>query len=464
MAIALAKNQSNWIKWALALILPLIVWLIPTSEIFSAELRMFFVITLFAIILMALELVPVVISSVLLGTLYLVSGIVPASTAFASWTNTTVWMVFGGLIFSTMLEQCGLLKRIAYFIIEKCGGTFNGAVFGVFLVGIVLNIITFCNGWIVSCVLVYGVCKAMNLEKSKQAALVCFAGAIGSNGSVIYLYHPGFVNLQQGALQQFLSPDYTMSFFTPFKYIGWAVPCCLLTIFIFMKVYKTGNMNAQFNKQVFRDKLKELGAISSKEKVAIVFIVVLLVYLISCQFTKWPAAYGFMIIPYLMFLPGIDLGNAETIKKTNLGNIFFISACLGIGTVGAAVGFGDFLTEVSLPILAGKSKLVICLFFMVIGVAANLVMTPFAMLGCLAIPFAQVATSLGINPIAACMILQYTIDMVFFPYEASGNLIMYSYGVWPMKEFFVQNAVKTAINAVVFLAIMYPLWSLFGMV
>ncbi len=464
MALAMAKNQAKWIKWALAVILPLIVWLIPTGELFTPDLRMFFVVTLFIIVLMALELVPVVVCSVLLGTLYLISGIVPAETAFASWTNTTVWMVFGGLIFSTMLEQCGLLSRIAYYIITKCGGTFNGAVIGVFIVGIVLNIITFCNGWIVACVLVYGVCRAMNLEKSKQAGLICFAGAIGSNGSVIYLYHPGFVNLQQGALQQFISPDYTMSFLTPFKYIGWAVPCCLITIFIFMKVYNTKEMNDRFNKQVFEEKLKELGALSKKEKIAIVFIIILLGYLISCQFTGLPAAYGFMIIPYLMFLPGIELGNGETIKKTNLGNIFFISACLGIGTVGAAVGFGDFLTAVSVPILSGKSTLVMCLFFMLVGVLANLVMTPFAMLGCLAIPFAQVSSALGMNPIAACMILQYTIDMVFLPHEASGNLIMYSYGVWSMKDFVIQNTVKTLINTLVFLVIMYPLWNLFGMV
>lgn len=73
--------------------------------------------------------------------------------------------IFGGLIFSVILEQCGLLKRIAYWIIYLFGGSFNGAIFGVFFVGIALNIITFCNGWIVACVLVCGLCKSMNLER-----------------------------------------------------------------------------------------------------------------------------------------------------------------------------------------------------------------------------------------------------------------------------------------------------------
>lgn len=101
---------------------------------------------------------------------------------------------------------------------------------------------------------------------------------------------------------------------------------------------------------------------------------------------------------------------------------------------------------------------------MFFGVVANILMTPLAMLACLIVPFIQIASALGINPIAACFILQYTIDMVFLPHEASGNLIMYSYGLWPMKDFIIQNTVKTFINAVVFVIIMYPMWILFNMV
>lgn len=460
----LSNNQVRWIQWALSFLFPFLVWIIPNSELFTPNLKIFFVITIFIITLMAFELVPFVIAAISLGTMYLISGIVPVTTAFSYWTQTAVWMIFGGLIFSTMLDQCGLLKRIAYYIIYKSGGTFNGAVIGVFIIGIILNIITFCNGWIVSCVLVYGVCNAMNLPRSQYAGLICFAGAVGANGSVIYLYHPAFVSLLESTLQKFIDPNYMMGLFTPFMYIGLAIPCCIASFYIFMVVYKTKNMNDTFNKKVFEEKLKELGSITKQEKIACFFVIVLLAYLISCQFTKLPAAYGFMVIPYLMFLPGIELGNFETIQKTNLGNIFFIGACFGIGIVGAAVGFGDFVTSLSVPILAGKSKLVVCLFFMATGVIANLVMTPFAMLGCLILPFCQIAIELGINPIAACMILLYTIDMVFLPHEASGNLIMYSYGLWPMKDFIIQNTIKTAINAIMFIVVIYPIWNLFDMI
>lgn len=460
----IVSQRKNILLFAVSLAIPALIWFIPVTEIFTESLRLYFIITLFVILLMAFELVPILVSGMLFGILYFMSGIVDMQTAFSYWTTPMTWMIFGGLIFSAILEQCGLLKRIAYWIIYKCGGSFNGAIFGVFFVGIALNLITFCNGWIVACVLVYGLCKSMNLERSHQAGLMCFAGAIGANGSVIYLYHPAFVSLIESSLQKHVSPDSFIGLFTPFQYIGFAIPCCMITIAIFMRIYKTSEMRDKFNKRIIEERLKACGKMSRKEIIAASFTVVLMIYLISCQFTKWPPAYGFMTIPWLMFIPGLGLGNAETIKRGNVPSIFFIAACLGIGIVGAKVGFGEFISQIAVPMLTGYGKLAICLFFMMFGIIANILMTPLAMLACLVVPFIQIAMALDINPIAACFILQYTIDMVFLPHEASGNLIMYSYGLWPMKDFIIQNTIKTLINAIVFLLIMYPMWIIFDMI
>ena len=208
-------------------------------------------------------------------------------------------MILGGLVLSTALDECGLLKRIAYYVICKCGGTYKGTVFGCFLVGIILNIITFCNGWIVTCALVFGVCKAMGLKPGKEAALICFAGAVGSNGSVVMLYHPGFVSLRETSLQTFM-PDYTMGIFTQVIYNGTYAIWCMLAFLVMI--------------------------------------------------------------------------------------------------------------------------------------------------------------------VAACMILLFSCELIFMPYQASGTLIMYSYGLLPMKEFIKQFAVKDAFMVIGFIVVMYPMWSLFGLI
>ena len=170
-----------------------------------------------------------------------------------------------------------------------------------------------------------------------------------------------------------------------------------------------------------------------------------------------------MAIPFVVFLPVIGIGDNKTIGRLNFSMVFFVAACLGIGIVGAEVGFGEFLTNIAVPMLSGKSPLFVCIAFMVFGIIANFFMTPFAMLGGLALPFAQIAVSLGISPIAAVMILMYSCELLVLPYQSAGNLIMYSYGLMPMKDFIKQEGLKSVIMFIGFIVVMYPLWKLFGL-
>lgn len=457
-----SADKKKRIGWAVSILIPVIIAFIPVSGDFTESLKRFFMITLFMIMIIAFELFPLLVSAILLPSLYIVSGIVPAATAFGSWSNTTVWMVLGGLIFSTVLDECGLLKRIAYFVIRKCGGTYGGVVYGCFVIGILLNLVTFCYGWVIAGALIFGVCKAMDLKPSRESSLVCFAGTIGCTGSTVFLYYPSYYSMIETSLQEFV-PEYSMGMFTTFLYNGCFIIWCLLTLFILMKVYKTKKMDGKLNRKIFDEKYEQLGKMSKKEKKAVAMIVLLFAWLFSSNFTGLPAAYGFMTIPYLMFVPGIEIGDKEIIGRINFSMIFLVAACLGIGVVGASVGFGDFLTNIAVPFLSGKSVLVVCISFMLLGMIANFFMTPLAMLGGLSIPFAQIAVSLGINPVVACMILVYACEMLFLPYESNGNLIMYEYGMMPMKDFIKQEGLKTLIMFVGFIVVMYPLWNLFGL-
>ena len=457
-----SADKKKRIGWAVSILIPVIIAFIPVSGDFTESLKRFFMITLFMIMIIAFELFPLLVSAILLPSLYIVSGIVPAATAFGSWSNTTVWMVLGGLIFSTVLDECGLLKRIAYFVIRKCGGTYGGVVYGCFVIGILLNLVTFCYGWVIAGALIFGVCKAMDLKPSRESSLVCFAGTIGCTGSTVFLYYPSYYSMIETSLQEFV-PEYSMGMFTTFLYNGCFIIWCLLTLFILMKVYKTKKMDGKLNRKIFDEKYEQLGKMSKKEKKAVAMIVLLFAWLFSSNFTGLPAAYGFMTIPYLMFVPGIEIGDKEIIGRINFSMIFLVAACLGIGVVGASVGFGDFLTNIAVPFLSGKSVLVVCISFMLFGMIANFFMTPLAMLGGLSIPFAQIAVFLGINPVVACMILVYACEMLFLPYESNGNLIMYEYGMMPMKDFIKQEGLKTLIMFVGFIVVMYPLWNLFGL-
>ena len=456
-------NKKSVFSWFICMLFPVIIAFLPTSAEFTGSLKLFLVLTIFVILIIALELLPRLVSAILLPSLYMITGLVPAEIAFSSWTSTTVWMVLGGLIFSNVLDETGLLKRIAYYVIRKCGGTYAGAVFGCFFIGIILNLITFCNGWLVASALVYGVCKAMDMKPSKEASLLCFAGTIGATGCTVCLYYPGYFSMLETAIREVI-PDYRMAMFTSFQYNGFFILWCIVCILILMKVYNTKNLPINVSKKLFDEKYEQLGKMSNRERKAVAMVILLLVYLFLSMFLDLPAAYGFMAIPFLMYLPIIGIGKEETLGKLNFSMVFFVSTCLGIGIVGANVGFGDYLTGIAVPMLSGKSNLVVCMSFLLIGMIANFFMTPYAMLGGLALPFVQIAATLGINPIAACMCLLYACELLFMPYESAGNLIMYGYGMMPMKDFIKQMTLKAGVMLGGFVLVMYPLWNVFGLI
>ena len=458
-------DRKTMIGWGISISIPAFIACIPVSDIFSGSLKLFFVITFFVIFIFAFELLPNVIAAVLLPCLYMVTELVPVETAFASWTSRTVWMVIGGLLLSNMLEDCGLLKRISCFVIKKCGRTFKGVVFGSFIIGIILNLVTFCNGWLIGSVLIYGICKNMELKCSKESAIVCLAGIMGASGSEICLYNPVYFSMVESALTEF-APGYRMTLKSAFQYNGWFLLWCMLVFIIVMKVYKVKDYKMKgysSYKECFEKRYATLGTMSKKEKKAVVMLVILLIYLNCSRFIGLPESYGFIILPLLMFMPGIRLGNEDTIKRLNFSTVFFVATCMGIGIVGSAIGFDDLLTTIALPILEGKGMLFVCLVLLAMGMIGNLFMTPFAMLGGLAIPFAHIAVSLGINPVAAVMLLIYSSEMVFFPYESSGYLIMYQYGMIPMKEFIKQMTLRTIIMYLGFVIVIYPMWKLTGL-
>ena len=48
-------DKSYLMKWIVTFAVPLLIWLIPTNEVFSSDLRLFLVITVFVILMVAFE-------------------------------------------------------------------------------------------------------------------------------------------------------------------------------------------------------------------------------------------------------------------------------------------------------------------------------------------------------------------------------------------------------------------------
>lgn len=452
-------DRHSIIKWIITFALAVIIFAIPTSDIYTSELRMFFTCTVFGICLFAFELLPTLVSSLALPTLYLLTGVGSAETVYNAWSNTAVWMILGALVFCQVLEECGLLQRIAYWCINKCGGSFTGTLYGLWITGIVISIITFCNGFLIMVTLGYAVCKAMKLEKGKASALIAFVAMCAGETTCCFWYNPGYLPVGLAGIQTVV-PDYEASWFAIVLYNWPLIPMMFLCIWLFAKMYKAKNIQIEGGKEFFKKAYDNLGPVSRNEKWAAAVSIAVLVYLLASPFLGLPDAYAFMIIPYVLFLPGIQVGTVKNLKNINYDVLFFVVACFSIGIVGTSVHVDTFISTVVGPILEGKSTLIVLLIMMTFGVVSNLFMTPYAMMAALAIPFAQLAVNIGIDPMQAIQALIISTDMVFFPHEVTPYLIIYGLGIISMKHFVTMHGLKTLITYVFFALVMFPYWQL----
>lgn len=457
------NHHAPFIKWFITLCLPLAFFLFPVTPEYTSQLRVFFFITAFILLLTAFDLVEILIPSILLPTLYFLSGIVPIDKAFGAFTTPTVWMIFGALILANALDECGLLRRIALGCICKCGGTFTGTLYGLYFAGVIVMFIAFSQAFILMVTLTYGICKAMNLHKSNEAALVCIAGMLGGVTPLSWMYNPGYLALGEAGIRAF-QPGFTIAWYESLLYNGPIFFLSLGCIWLLTRIYRTKDIKFEGGAEYFKKAYADLGPMNIREKKALFVVFLLMAYLFSGPFHHLPAAYGFMIFPYILFFPGFKVATAESIRKTNFSIMFFIAGCLCIGVVASALHAEKFISGLVSPLISGHGSLAVLLLLLFMGTVCNLFMTPYAMMAALSMPFGTLGVDAGISPLASIMALVMSTDLIFLPYEVAPCLLMFSFGLMTMGNFVKFYTFKTALTFVIFICVIWPYWKLLGLV
>lgn len=74
----------------------------------------------------------------------------------------------------------------------------------------------------------------------------------------------------------------------------------------------------------FKAEYAKLGKISAKETKAFILTIILLIFLLTTNLHHIAMEWGFVLIPWLFLLPGIDCANAQTVRKVNFSMVLFV--------------------------------------------------------------------------------------------------------------------------------------------
>lgn len=455
MTEKLTKGQM--IKWALNVILPIVIMLIPTNEIFTPQMRLFFASTLFGILCFAFETVNQTVVAIMLPLFWIFTKVAEPEVAFSPWLQYIPWMTLSGLFMANVLESTGLLARVSYFCILKTGASYKGILVGIAIAGFLLTMFV---GQLVipMAALTYGICKALNTGKSKASAGIMLVGAM----SILVVTQAKFMSpmLMMGIGSSVTGQLPFVGFFE-----SWYINAPTLLLYIILVVIATVIFKPDTpveGKEFFERKLQEMGKLSVGEWKCAGIVLFYFLYIIFQKQHGLSLEWGMALIPMIMCLPGIGAATEKDIRQINYGFIIFVTACMGIGAVAGSLGLGKIIVEQAMPILQGQSHYVFFLLVWLVLVLLNFVMTPLAMEAAFTVPFVTIAIAMGINPMALYFFMLNGIDQIVMPYQYALYMIFFAFGLIPLKEFMKMMSIKMVLATFTVFAITLTWWKMIG--
>lgn len=453
------ERAKKVVMWTISIGLPLMVLMIPTNIFFTPQIRLFLVVTLCAILLFSFEIIVQAIPAIALPLAYILLGIAPVSAVLEPWSSSVVWAFLGGLVLLNVVLRNGLLDRVAYWYIIKTGGSYKGILWGLLLVGFVFAlVIPGAHVPIMLAILTYGVCHALQLGKSKESAGIMLMGACAA-------LLPGLaIDAQSVSVLIGVAGD--LSFF---EYIRHNIPVvfwCILITFVISIMFKSTKKIA--GKDDFEARYIKLGKMTVDEKKTVVVICLLFIFLFTGNdfLHNIELGWGFAIFPLLLFLPGINVGIVEDVKKVNLSFLLIVAACLSIGSVAYAMGLSELMTDLAMiimPILASMSTNFLLMFVYILCFLLNFLLTPLDVISAMAIPLAAIRSIVGFDFSAINYVVIQAVDQIILPYESAAYLIFFSFGLIKFTDFVKFMSLKTVLNFIFVFLIMVPYWQFIGL-
>ena len=460
MAVSIKTDNPTTIKWLITVLVPLAILMIPTNDVYTRQMSLFFVSTVFALFMMAFEFFDSIVVAIIMPISWIALGVTDVSGAMSGWNNTIMYLAVGAFFLANAMTESGLLKRISLLIIAKTGGKWLGLLFGVFLAGVVSSILTFGVSYIIIATLCIGIIKSLELKMpSKGAAMICFACMLGCCSSRCFIYAPSTfaVLISQG---QLVDPTFNI---TPVQAFTHNLPMFFVAIISLVVINKFWKSNVTMQPVSFFDEeLQAMGKMSTKEKKAGIFLIIFFTLLLTSPLTGWDPNILFALTPWVLLLPGIRVATMESVRELNWQSVFFMAGCMAIGFVASSLGIGRIIADMVTPMLSGVGTFGFFSIIFAITFILNFLMTPLAIWALLTAPLSQIAIDLGMSMRPVCYALLMSAEAIVLPYEYVPYLIVYSFGMISMTDFLKISIMRCVIYLLGFLLLLIPFWMLIG--
>lgn len=333
-----------------ALALAIIGFLPPETEAMSRAAWQYlgiFVFMLVAIISRALPDWASVLMAMALLVVFKVGAVKEVTAQFAS---STVWLCISVFIMSIGVNNSGIMKRLALWILTKFPGTYSGQVTAMMLAGVITTPIIPSSTAKTSIMapLIGQVCDACDAKPgSKQSLGLWFANFMGTmqlgmgfmSGSVYVAIMLGFIGESLSWGRWFTLASV------------WYVVCIVLTYLFCRILCKPADNNAGGNVEFIKEQFKALGKFTTKEKQCTLIILCALVLWLTQSVHGIDAGMIAILADVAFVACGLITG-PEVGSKAMWTTTLFVGGVLSVAGMMSSLGINAWVAGILGPIFA----------------------------------------------------------------------------------------------------------------
>lgn len=412
---------------------------------------------------------------VMLSVIAFGSFIVPVGQLLSGYGNGTVWLVFTAFLITQAFADTGLGRRVAYWMIGRFGKSSLGLVYGQMLTDLILSPATPSNtarsGGIVYPIF-RNVASTLNSEPEDNprriGSYITISGyAISLSTSAVFLTACAPNILTVGFARDILKVDISwMDWF-----IGLAFPAllaCLVVPYLIYKVYPPELKEISNHKELAAQGLREIGPMTGKEKLLVIFFVLAILGWATSSFTKLDGtAVALLFFACCAIFKLIDWKNVLA-NNGAWNTLIWYGAIMGISGILSKAKFFVWLAKVVGEHMnfVGVNQALVMGILLVISILVRYV---FASMGAYVGAFIPVLFTLGlvaqVPPLPLVFLLgaSSAYGCLLTHYGGAVGPVLFGTGYVPQKTWWKIGAVLVAFNFVLYMTVGLGYWKVLGL-
>jgi solute carrier family 13 (sodium-dependent dicarboxylate transporter), member 2/3/5 len=394
-------------------------------------------------------------------------GVERFQVAFAGFSESTPWFLFGALLFGSMATKSGLARRLAYVVMRAIGFSYSRLLLGLILSDFLLTFVVPSGiaRVVIMASVALGLLEAFGVDRRSNIARGMFIILTYTATIFDKMIIAGAASITaRGVIEKFGGVEVLWS-----RWVLAYLPCDIITIFaawrLTLWMYPPEKAELPGGAAFLDAAVARMGRLSTMEKKSALLMAIAIGLWVTDFLHHIPPPMIGLGIGLAAVLPGIGVLDTDDLRRVNYLPIFFVAAAVSMGHVLIETKALNVITDAVFGWMAPyvtnpwNSALVLYWSAFILHIPLG---DEISLLATTIPPLMAFAKQQGLDPLAIGMIWTFGAGGKLFIYQTAVLVVGYSYGCFTAKDMLKVGAALTIVESLILLFLVPLYWPLIG--